>query len=387
MQIYLVGGAVRDALLGLAVQDRDWVVVGATPQELLQQGFVSVGKDFPVFLHPRTHDEYALARTERKTAPGYHGFAIHAAPDVTLEEDLSRRDLTLNAMAVRADCTHTGGVIGAMIASKPETWQAQGMLVDPFHGERDIASKVLRHVSPAFAEDPVRILRVARLAARFADFTVALETLQLMRAMVQSGEVDHLVAERVWQELAKGLMEATPSRMLEVLHDCGALARLLPGIELESDPNLILRVLDHCARLEAPLPVRAACLLQKELESDPNYLRLPADCRELAQVLTRERSAIELSGELGAAQLVRLLERCDALRKPQRFGQILLACQCLARAESPYPPGQRLLAALAAAQSVATHAIATSAIRVGSSGEKIGELIHLARIKAVKAVL
>ena len=219
MQIYLVGGAVRDALLGQSGADRDWVVVGATPDALVAKGFLPVGKDFPVFLHPQTKEEYALARTERKTGPGYHGFAVHAAPDVTLEEDLARRDLTVNAMAVRAD------------AADPSQWNQSGTLVDPYGGRTDLAAKVLRHVTAAFREDPVRILRVARFAARFADFTVADETMALMRAMVASGEADHLVAERVWQELAKGLMENTPSRMFAVLRDCGALARLLPEVD------------------------------------------------------------------------------------------------------------------------------------------------------------
>ena len=209
MKAYVVGGAVRDALLGRSVQDRDWVVVGATPEEMLAAGYLQVGRDFPVFLHPQSREEYALARTERKTAPGYTGFVVHAAPDVTLEEDLLRRDLTMNAIAQ----------------------DAEGGLVDPYGGQADIAACVMRHVSPAFAEDPVRILRVARFAARFADFTVAPETVTLMRDMVAAGEVDALVAERVWQELARGLMEAKPSRMFAVLRDCGALARLLPEVE------------------------------------------------------------------------------------------------------------------------------------------------------------
>lgn len=396
MQIYLVGGAVRDALLGLAVRDRDWVVVGATPQDLLVQGFLPVGKDFPVFLHPRTHEEYALARTERKTAPGYHGFAIHAAPDVTLEEDLSRRDLSINAIAVHADCTSIGGVMEAELACDPKAWQLRRLLVDPFNGQDDISNKVLRHVTLAFCEDPVRILRLARLAARFADFSVAPQTLQLMRGMVQSGEADHLVAERLWQEFAKGLMEATPSRMFEVLHRCGALARLLPGIQLESDPNSILSALDTCAQLQAPLPVRLACLLEKELESDPNYLiplRLSTECRELAQLLARERGNIERSNELAAAELVELLERCDALRKPQRFEQLLLACECVARAKPgsatrlPSSRRVRLLAALATIQGVATSSLATAALATGASGKQIGGLIHLARIEALKTYL
>jgi tRNA nucleotidyltransferase (CCA-adding enzyme) len=209
MRIYIVGGAVRDELLGRPSADRDYVVVGATPQAMQAAGYRPVGKDFPVFLHPKTHEEYALARTERKSGHGYHGFTFHAAPDVTLEEDLARRDLTINAMAQGAD----------------------GELIDPYCGQRDLQAKILRHVGPAFAEDPVRILRIARFAARFSDFSVAPETLALMRGMVASGEVDHLVAERVWQELAKGLMEDKPSRLFEVLRDCGALARLLPEVD------------------------------------------------------------------------------------------------------------------------------------------------------------
>src|SRR5436305_4678557 len=209
MKAYIVGGAVRDALLGVPVNDRDWVVVGATPDEMLAAGYKPVGQDFPVFLHPHTREESALARTERKTAPGYHGFLFHADPSVTLEEDLARRDLTINAMAQEAD----------------------GRIVDPFGGQADLRDKVLRHVSPAFAEDPVRILRLARFAARYADFRVAPETEALMRRMVDEGEVDALVPERVWQELSRGLMEARPSRMFEVLRGCGALARLLPEVD------------------------------------------------------------------------------------------------------------------------------------------------------------
>ena len=426
MQIYLVGGAVRDALLGLPVTDHDWVVVGATPDALVAQGFVPVGKDFPVFLHPKTHEEYALARLERKTAPGYHGFAIDAAPEVTLEEDLARRDLTINAIAAQAYFTGATGQFDLKNVEMPATWQAPVNLVDPFNGQRDIADKVLRHVSAAFSEDPVRILRLARLAARFPDFSVAPETLQLMRDMVRSGEVDHLVAERVWQELAKGLMEATPSRMLTVLRDCGALARILPEVnalwgvpqradyhpEIDTGAHLLL-VLDMAARLGAELPVRLALLthdlgkgttpsdiLPRHLGHEQRSahllkglaqrLRLPTECRELADVMAREHSNIHRSGDFDAAALVRLLERCDALRKPQRFGQILLACECDARgrlglAESPYPQRPRLLAALAAAQGVATEAIANEAMATGANGQKIGELIHLARVQAVKA--
>ncbi len=251
MQTYMVGGAVRDALLGRPVNDHDWVVVGGTPEAMIEQGFLPVGKDFPVFLHPRTREEHALARTERKTARGYRGFAVSADPGVTLEEDLARRDLTINAIAQ----------------------DENGVLVDPFHGQRDLALKVLRHVTDSFREDPVRILRVARFAARFADFSLAPETLQLMREMVQDGEADHLVAERVWQELSRGLMEPTPSRMFDLLRQCGALERVLPELDrlwgvpqrAEYHPEVdtgvhMMMVLDMCARLEAPLTVRFACL-------------------------------------------------------------------------------------------------------------------------------
>jgi len=444
MQIYLVGGAVRDALLGLAVKDRDWVVVRATPQEMLAQGFVAVGKDFPVFLHPQTHEEYALARTERKTAPGYHGFCFHAAPDVTLEEDLSRRDLTINAIAVNADYISATSQLGTQFseaATRPVVAQTGavpqgakprgapndvGLLVDPFKGRQDLTNKVFRHVSPAFAEDPVRILRVARLAARFADFAVAPATLQLMQSMVRGGEVDHLVAERVWQELAKGLMETTPSRMLEVLRSCGALARLLPEVdrlwgvpqradyhpEIDVGAHLLL-VLDMAAQLGAELPVRLACLTHdlgkgntpadilprhlgheqrsvQLLKGMAERLRLPVECRELADVVAREHSNIHRSGDFDADAVVRLLERCDAFRKPDRFEQILLACECDARgrlglAQAAYPQRNRLLAALAAALGIATKSIACQAMVTGAKGEKVGQIMHLARVAAVRA--
>ncbi|WP_114971713.1 multifunctional CCA addition/repair protein [Rhodoferax ferrireducens] len=428
MQIYMVGGAVRDALLGLPVKDRDWVVVGATPEALVAQGFLPVGKDFPVFLHPKTKEEYALARTERKTAPGYHGFQIHAAPDVTLEEDLARRDLTINSIAVSANSTGARGLFDTEIALNPGAWQSAGALVDPFGGQQDLAHKVFRHVTAAFREDPVRILRVARFAARFSDFTVAPETGALMREMVQSGEVDHLVPERVWQELAIGLMENTPSRMFEVLRDCGALARLLPevnrlwGVPQRADyhPEVdtgihLMMVLDMSARLQASLPVRLAGLFHdigkgttpaevlprhlgheersaRLLKGICERLRIPTECRELADVVAREHGNIHRSETLGPAALVRLLERCDAFRKPQRFAEVLLACECDARGrlgltEVPYAPGPRLLAALSTAQGVATHLIATNAMATGASGKNIGELIHLARVEAVRAQL
>jgi tRNA nucleotidyltransferase (CCA-adding enzyme) len=253
MNIYAVGGAIRDELLGVPVQDRDYVVVGATPEQMVVQGYRPVGKDFPVFLHPQTHEEYALARTERKTAAGYHGFQFFYAPDVTLEEDLARRDLTINAMAreMRPDGELTGPVI------------------DPFNGRGDLQARLFRHVSDAFLEDPVRILRIARFAARFVDFTVAPETMALMRKMVADGEVDALVAERVWQEVSRGLMEKKPSRMFEVLRECGALARILPEIEAlfgvpqradyhpEVDTGVhVMMVVDHAAQQGYALPVR-----------------------------------------------------------------------------------------------------------------------------------
>ena len=418
MQIYLVGGAVRDALLGLPVQDRDWVVVGSTPEELTALGYLPVGKDFPVFLHPDTKEEYALARTERKTARGYHGFEVHAAPNVTLEEDLARRDLTINSIAAHV----RKQVVSSTFSSDFEGFEA---LIDPFNGQADLKAKVLRHVTAAFREDPVRILRVARFAARFADFSVAPETMQLMRAMVEDGEANALVAERVWQELARGLMEKKPSRMFEVLRSCGALEKLLPEVaalwgvpqradyhpEVDTGVHLMM-VLDMAAQVDAPLPVRFACLTHdlgkattpadilprhlgheersaKLLKGVCERLRVPVDCKEIADVVAREHGNIHRSAEFGAAALTRLLERCDAFRKPKRFADVLLACECDARGrlgleDSAYPQRARLLAALTAAQSVVTHLIAEQAHRDGLDGKKIGELIHAARVRAVE---
>ena len=428
METYLVGGAVRDALMGLPVQDRDWVVVGATPEMLVAQGFVPVGRDFPVFLHPRSKEEYALARTERNTAPGYRGFAVHAAPDVTLEDDLARRDLTINSIAVHADLTGAGALFSSQHASLAAAWEASGALVDPFGGRQDIAAKVLRHVTPAFREDPVRILRLARFAARFTDFHVAPETLALMREMVEHGEVDHLVAERVWQELSRGLMETQPSRMFAVLRDCGALAHLLPELDrlwgvpqsVEHHPEVdtgvhVMLVLDMAARLGAPLAVRFACLTHdlgkgttpadalprhigheersvRMLKGLCQRLRIPVECKELADVVAREHGNIHRSAALNAAATVRLLERCDAIRKPARFADILLACECDARGrlglhDTPYPQAARLAQALHHAQSVATDSIAAYAQSTGATGQKIGEAIQKARIQAVAAGL
>lgn len=412
MQTYLVGGAVRDALLGLPVKDRDWVVVGATPEQLLAQGYLPVGRDFPVFLHPQTREEYALARTERKTGPGYHGFVFHAAPDVSLQEDLARRDLTINAMAVAAHSLKPDGTLGA----------DKHQIIDPWGGQADLAQRRFRHVTPAFREDPVRILRVARLAARFADFTVAPDTLALMREMVLAGEADHLVPERVWQELATGLMEARPSRMFSVLRDCGALARLLPEVEAlwgvpqrpEHHPEIdtgvhLLLVLDLCARLNASLAVRFACLchdlgkgstppdlwprhLGHEgrsvglLRQLVDRLRVPTACRELAELLGQEQAGLQTCTELDAAGLLQLLQRCDAFRRPERLAQIALAGACLSLAEpaAAHPAGQCLLAALAAAQSVDTATVSAQAQAAGAGGRDIGQAIYQARVAALK---
>ena len=412
MGVFVVGGAVRDALMGQRVNDRDWVVVGSTPEAMSAQGYVPVGKDFPVFLHPQTREEYALARTERKTARGYKGFAVQAAPDVTLEEDLARRDLTVNAMAVPEALAHQA----------PDTWT--GQIVDPYGGQRDLQSKVLRHVTEAFAEDPVRILRLARFAARFADFSVAGDTMALMRQMVEDGEVDHLVPERVWQELAKGLMAPKPSRMFEVLRECGALKVLLPELdrlwgvpqrpeyhpEIDTGVHMML-VMDMAARLNMPLPVRVACLMHdlgkgttpadvlprhighegrsvKLLQKVCERLRVPTDCKELAEVVAREHGNIHRSAELGPEALMRLLERCDAIRQPERFARVLQACECDARGrlgfdDAAYPQADRLLKAQQAALSVETAPIAQAAAAQGLKGPKIGEQIAKARIQAI----
>ena len=406
MQIYMVGGAVRDRLLGLPVHDRDWVVVGATPEQMVAQGYLPVGRDFPVFLHPQTREEYALARTERKSGRGYRGFVVQASPGVTLDEDLARRDLTINSIAESADATGARG------------------LFDPYHGQKDLHHRILRHVSDAFREDPVRILRVARFAARFTDFSVAPETMALMREMVADGEVDALVPERVWQELSRGLMEKQPSRMLTVLRDCGALQRLLPEVarlwgvpqradyhpEVDTGVHLCM-VLDMAARLAAPLPVRFACLTHdlgkgttpadalprhigheersaRLLKGLAERLRVPTDCRELADVVAREHGNIHRSESLNAAATVRLLERCDAIRKPARFTQVLQACECDARGrlgfeDADYPQAERLQRALDAALQVRTDTVAADAAARGLKGARIGEVVHRARVQAV----
>ena len=385
----MVGGAVRDMLLGLPVQDHDWVVVGSTREELVALGYLPVGRDFPVFLHPKSREEYALARTERKTVRGYHGFEVDASPDVTLEQDLARRDLTINSIAACPRSNWANGLFDADLES----------LIDPFGGQRDLSAKVLRHVTDAFREDPVRILRVARFAARFADFSVAPETMQLMKIMVADGEANALVAERVWQELSRGLMQAKPSRMFDVLHECGALQKLLPEIQWGNRANLNLHlIVDFCAHLNAPLPVRFTCLVTsslQQLESDPNLinqmcerLRVPLDCKELAILLLREQPNIQNSVAFGADELVRLLERCDAFRKPQRFSDVLLACDCCSRGplalnDSALPQRQQLAGVLKAAQSVVTRVIAEAAQSQALDGKQVGERVHEARVAAV----
>jgi tRNA nucleotidyltransferase (CCA-adding enzyme) len=399
MKIYTVGGAVRDRLLGRPVVDRDHVVIGATPDAMVAQGFQPVGKDFPVFLHPATHEEYALARTERKSGRGYKGFTVYATPDVTLEEDLRRRDLTINAMAE----------------------DEAGALVDPYGGRRDLAARVFRHVSEAFAEDPVRILRVARFAARFTDFAVAAETNALMRRMVDNSEVDALVPERVWQEVARGLMEAQPSRMFRVLRDCGALARLFPEIDRlfgvpqqpEHHPEIdtgehVMLVIDWAARQGSSLPVRFAALTHDlgkgvtppELWPAHNgheaasvqlvralceRTRVPVDCRDLAVAVAREHGKVHRALELRPGTVVELLERVDAFRRPERFDDFLLACECDFRGRpgyeaKPFPAPDYLRQALAAAQTIDAAAVARRA-----DPAHIRAAIFQARAEAVAA--
>jgi tRNA nucleotidyltransferase (CCA-adding enzyme) len=400
IQVYAVGGAVRDQLLGLPVQDRDYVVVGATPAEMTRLGFRPVGRDFPVFLHPDSQEEYALARTERKTARGYKGFQVFSSPEVSLEEDLRRRDLTINAMALAAD----------------------GRLIDPYGGQADLARRCLRHVSPAFAEDPVRILRVARFAARLADFRIAPETQALMAEMVASGEVDALVPERVWQELARGLLEARPSALFRALRACGALARLLPEVDrlfgVPQDPELhpevdtgehVLQVIDAAARAGEPLAVRFAALLHdlgKGLTPPTQWpqhggheaaglpairavcerLKAPAECRDLALLAGRWHGQAHRAERLPAADLLDLCEGCDAFRRPERFQQFLAACAADFRGrpgheDRPYPQAQRLQQALAAAQAIDAGRIA------GEAGTDIPAAIRAARLAAIEAAL
>lgn len=407
MKTYIVGGAVRDELLGLSVQDSDHVVVGTTPEEMLARGFVPVGKDFPVFLHPKTRDEYALARTERSTAPGYKGFTFHTSPDVTLEEDLIRRDLTINAMAKDTD----------------------GTLIDPFGGEQDLRDGIFRHVSDAFSEDPVRILRLARFAARFTDFFVAPETLRLMQQMVDRGDVDALVPERVWQEVSRGLMGTKPSRMFDVLRECGALAHILPELDAlwgvpqpemhhpEIDTGVhVMMVLNFAAKSGHSLAVRFAALMhdlgkgKTPSEEWPSHrghemlgiplveaicvrLRVPNVCRDLAIMTTREHGNIGRGLDMTAKAVVQLLERCDAIRRPERFQEMLKATECDFRGRGgegsehtriAYPQAAYWQAALTAARSIDAGAVA---LANQGAPKNIPQAIHAERIAIVRQAL
>ena len=404
MKIYIVGGAVRDALLGQPVKDRDYVVVGARPDEMARQGFRPVGRDFPVFLHPRTNEEYALARTERKCGPGYHGFTFHAAPDVTLDQDLARRDLTINAIAQGND----------------------GQLIDPFGGQRDLRDKVLRHVGPAFAEDPVRVLRVARFAARFSDFTIAPETMALMRQMVDCGEVDHLVAERVWAELAKNLGERHCGRFFEVLDACGALERLFPelfrlkGVPQRADYHPegdvwvhTLMVLDAAASKTTDLAVRFAALLHdlgKALTpSDvlPRHLgheqrglrpaqqlcerfRVPNDCCDLALLAIRHHGQVhqlERADGMRPETIARLLREMDGYRRPDRFERLLQVCEAdytgRAGERPPYTTAGLWRELLTAASAINAGAIAATC----AQPQDIPAAIEAARATAIRLCL
>lgn len=355
MKTFVVGGAVRDRLLGLIPGDRDYVVVGGSPEQMVAAGYQPVGKDFPVFLHPKTHEEYALARTERKTGHGYHGFSCHAAPDVTLEEDLARRDLTINAMAE----------------------DAAGYVIDPYGGQQDLANKILRHVSPAFAEDPVRILRLARFAARFPEFTVAPETQALMQRMVQSGEAKHLVAERVWQELSRGLMAERPERMFAVLDSCGAATDLMAGVLPKAG------VLACAARKCLPLAARVALWLSHcsdvQVNTLTKQLRLPVECRDLSVMLVRQHEALQHPEAKSAEGLLDTLEHCDALRRPERFKLLLSTLPCLGMDQATL---EAWLEIQAAAAGVDAGAIALS-VRTQAH---IPARIRDARIEAIQSL-
>jgi tRNA nucleotidyltransferase (CCA-adding enzyme) len=378
MKTYLVGGSVRDELLGLPVQDHDYVVVGASPEDMAILGYRPVGKDFPVFLHPETHEQYALARTERKISIGYKGFEVFTSPQVTLQEDLVRRDLTINAIAKDID----------------------GNIIDPFNGVADLEAGILRHVSPAFAEDPVRILRAARFAARFG-FHIAAETMALMRDMVHNGEVDALVPERVWQELSRGLMEKHPSRMFHVLRECGALTRIMPEVDVlfgvpqpahahpEIDTGVhIMLAIDYAATKQYSLPVRFATLMHdlgkgttppdqwprhigheaRSVELAQNLcerIRVPKDCRDLSLLVARYHGDVHRAQELRAATIADMLQAVDAYRKPDRFDEFLQACACDYHgrpgfAVKPYPQATHLQQTFAAAKSVDAGAIAAA---------------------------
>ena len=414
MKIYQVGGSVRDKLLGLPAVDRDYVVVGATVDEMLAAGYQPVGKDFPVFLHPRTKEEYALARTERKSGRGYTGFAFQAAPDVTLEDDLLRRDLTINAMALE--------VHGALIDPLDK-------LVDPYGGAKDIDAKVLRHVSDAFAEDPLRVLRLARFAARFTEFSVAPETLALCKKLVDDSEVRELVAERVWQEISRGLMEAQPSRMFEVLRACGALAELAPELDRlwgvpqkaqwhpEIDTGIhIMQVIDYAANRQWPLATRFAALTHdlgkgltpadilpahhahearsaKLVDALSVRWRVQRDVAELARAVAAEHGNLGKLKDMRPATVHDVLMRCDVMRRPERFVQMLDACEADKSSRravglpensgEPFTARVDAMAALAAMQSVDAGAIAATMAAQGKP-ERIAEALREARIEAIR---
>ena len=402
MQIYSVGGAVRDELLDLPVKDKDFVVVGATAEKMIDAGYKPVGKDFPVFLHPKTHEEYALARTERKTAKGYKGFAVHASPDVTLEQDLSRRDFTINAIA------------------KDNT----GKLIDPFNGLADIKAKVLRHVSDAFVEDPVRILRAARFSARFTDFAIAPETMALMRQMVQNGEVDALVPERVWQELSKGLMEQKPSKMFEVLRACGALQKILPELDKlwgvpqppqyhpEIDTGVhVMMVIDYAAKQNFTLPVRFAALVHdlgkgttpidilprhighetrsvQLLKDVAKRLKVPNDCKELGVMVAKFHGKLHQALNMRPDTLLEFLIELDAIRQPERFNDFLKACECDSRGRTGFensklPEMDLMKTALQAALVLDAGAVAKGI----TEPEKIKQAVFAARLELVKLAI
>lgn len=405
MKTYMVGGAVRDALLGQPVHDRDWVIVGATPKQLLELGYTPVGKDFPVFLHPHTHEEVALARTERKTAPGYHGFNFYADTNVTLEDDLARRDLTINAMAM----------------------DEHGHVIDPYGGQQDLQAKVLRHVTEAFTEDPVRILRIARFAARYPEFRVAPETMSLMQQMVSKGEADALVAERVWQEISRGLMEKKPSRMLAVLHECSALQKILPEVDkrfgqplwvsacfaglVESNIDAAVhlqRALDASAELAYALPVRVALLFDftngckdadqvrapsEQINAICERLRVPAVCRELALLNSEQKNSIHALGQPTPSghDVFDLFKRSDAFRKPERFCELLQAVYCDALAYgdplcNAYQQKIELEKMLKALLKLDGKAITAQALAQGKKGPEIGQALDLARCQYTEQV-
>ena len=353
LQVYIVGGAVRDDLLGLPAGDRDWVVVGASPETMAARGFTPVGGDFPVFLHPRTHEEYALARTERKSGRGYRGFVFHAGPDVTLEDDLRRRDLTVNAIARSAD----------------------GSLIDPLGGAADARARVLRHVGPAFVEDPVRLLRLARFAARFHDFSIAPETLALCRTLVRDGEVDALVPERVWQEFAKGLMTDHPGRMADVLAECGALERVAPDLVWDADAAAGLARGAACG---LDLAQRYALLCRKSPPGLQDRMRAPAACRDLARLLPGVLSRLAQGAAAGGPEAwLELMESCDALRRPERFDALLHTAGCVCGDVDPAAWMRRL----ARVRTVDAGAIARAA---GGNAARIRDDLRAARVQVLR---